>query len=115
MDAYHALMDMGLRVLSFAYKEIGTHEDTHMKPEEIENNMVFVGLIGLEDPPRPEVKEAISKCNEAGIRIIMITGDGSRTAVAIAREIKLIRGEPVVIEGADFVKMSDRELREKLT
>src|SRR4030066_2111596 len=71
MDSYHALMDMGLRVLSFAYKEIGTHEDTHMKPEEIENNMVFVGLIGLEDPPRPEVKEAISKCNEAGIRIIM--------------------------------------------
>ncbi|HLA00953.1 MAG TPA: cation-transporting P-type ATPase, partial [Thermodesulfovibrionales bacterium] len=67
MDSYHALMDMGLRVLSFAYKEIGTHEDTHMKPEEIENNMVFVGLIGLEDPPRPEVKEAISKCNEAGI------------------------------------------------
>ncbi len=115
MDAYHALMDMGLRVLSFAYKEIGTHEDTHMKPEEIENNMVFVGLIGLEDPPRPEVKEAISKCNEAGIKVIMITGDGSRTAIAIAREIGLTRGNPSVIEGHEFIRMSDVELREKLS
>src|SRR4030043_638006 len=115
MDAYHALMDMGLRVLSFAYKEIETHEDTHMKPEEIENNMVFVGLIGLEDPPRPEVKEAISKCNEAGIKVIMITGDGSRTAIAIAREIGLTRGNPSVIEGHEFIRMSDVELREKLS
>ena len=110
MDAYHALMDMGLRVLSFAYKEIGTHEDTHMKPEEIENNMVFVGLIGLEDPPRPEVKEAISKCREAGIRIIMITGDGSRTALAIAKEIGLVKGDPTIVEGNEFLQMSDDEL-----
>lgn len=110
MDAYHALMDMGLRVLSFAYKEIGTHEDTHMKPEEIENNMVFVGLIGLEDPPRPEVKEAISKCREAGIRIIMITGDGSRTALAIAKEIGLVKGDPTIVEGDEFLQMSDDEL-----
>jgi sodium/potassium-transporting ATPase subunit alpha len=114
MDAYHALMDMGLRVLSFAYKEIGAHEDTHMKPEEIENNMVFVGLIGLEDPPRPEVKEAISKCNEAGIRIIMITGDGSRTALAIAKEIGLVKGDPAIVEGNEFLQMSDDELRHVL-
>ena len=114
MDSYHALMDMGLRVLSFAYKEIGTHEDTHMKPEEIENNMVFVGLIGLEDPPRPEVKEAISKCNEAGIRIIMITGDGSRTALAIAKEIGLVKGDPAIVEGNEFLQMSDDELRHVL-
>jgi sodium/potassium-transporting ATPase subunit alpha len=86
-----------------------------MKPEEIENNMVFVGLIGLEDPPRPEVKEAISKCNEAGIKVIMITGDGSRTAIAIAREIGLTRGNPSVIEGHEFIRMSDVELREKLS
>src|SRR4030043_1212301 len=114
MDAYHALMDMGLRVLSVAYKEIGTHEDTHMKPEEIENNMVFVGLIGLEDPPRPEVKEAISRCREAGIRIIMITGDGSRTALAIAKEIGLVKGDPAIVEGNEFLQMSDNELRHVL-
>ena len=114
MDAYHALMDMGLRVLSFAYKEIENRNAEGMRPEEVENNMVFAGLIGLEDPPRPEVPEAIQKCNEAGIKIIMITGDGSRTAVAIAREIGLIKGNPALIEGHEFNLMSDEELREKL-
>lgn len=125
MDAYHALMDMGLRVLSFAYKEIGDtpppipppqggRAREGVGPEEVENNMVFAGLIGLEDPPRPEVPEAIQKCNEAGIKIIMITGDGSRTAVAIAREIGLIKGNPALIEGHEFNLMSDEELREKL-
>jgi len=127
--AYHQLMDMGLRVLAFAYKENKEHsaksegQEEHEKdisqnpipnPQSLEEDLVFLGLIGLEDPPRPEVPEAIRKCHEAGIKVIMITGDGSRTAVAIAREIALIKGEPVVIEGADFVKMSDKELREKL-
>ncbi len=126
-EAYHSLMDMGLRVLSFAYKEIENtpppilppqrereRDGWGARPEEVENNMVFAGLIGLEDPPRPEVPEAIQKCNEAGIKIIMITGDGSRTAVAIAREIGLIKGNPIVIEGHEFNLMSDGELREKL-
>src|SRR4030043_1222879 len=108
-DAYHSLMDMGLRVLSFAYKEIknpasrqegGVREG--VKPEGLEKDMVFAGFTGLEDPPRPEVPEAIRKCNEAGIKIIMITGDGSRTAVAIAREIGLVKGNPAVIEGHEF-------------
>ena len=76
--------------------------------------MVFAGFIGLEDPPRPEVPEALRKCREAGIRIIMITGDASRTAVAIAREIGLVSGEPVVVEGADFAKLSDAGLRNVL-
>ena len=113
-DACHAMMDMGLRVLSFAYKEIEKSTVAVMRPEEIEKSMIFAGLIGLEDPPRPEVPEAIMKCNEAGIKIIMITGDGSRTAVAIAREIGLIKGEPVVIEGHEFNQMGDQELRERL-
>ncbi len=114
IDIYHALTDMGLRVLSFAYKEIEKREDTGMRPEEIENNMIFAGLIGLEDPPRPEVPEAIIRCHEAGIKVVMITGDGSRTAVAIARQIRLIKENPVVIEGHEFNQMSDGELREKL-
>ncbi|MBI5582355.1 MAG: cation-transporting P-type ATPase, partial [Deltaproteobacteria bacterium] len=78
-------------------------------------DLVLVGLIGLEDPPRPEVPEAIRKCHEAGIKVIMITGDGSRTAVAIAREIGLVSGEPVVIAGPEFLKMDDGELRKKLS
>jgi len=120
INAYHDLMDIGLRVLSFAYKEIKTSPQGDnvwevLKNKEIERDMVFTGFIGLEDPPRPEVPEAIQKCGEAGIRIIMITGDGSRTAVAIAREIGLVQGNPTVIEGHMFNQMSDMELREKLT
>jgi sodium/potassium-transporting ATPase subunit alpha len=109
MDAYHSLMDKGLRVLSFAYSELQTLNS------EPEKDMSFVGLIGLEDPPRPEVPQAIRKCHEAGIKVIMITGDGGRTALAIAREIGLVKGNPVVIEGHEFVKISDRELRERLS
>ncbi len=111
-DACHSMMDMGLRVLAFAYKDAGISENPEI--DEVENNMTFAGLIGLEDPPRPEVKEAIEKCNEAGIKIIMITGDSSRTAVAISREIGLIKGNPIIIEGHEFNKMSDKELIEKL-
>ena len=108
-DAYHSLIDKGLRVLSFAYSELQNPDS------EPEKGMVFVGLIGIEDPPRPEVSEAIRKCHEAGIKIIMITGDASRTAVAIAKEISLVKGNPVVIEGHEFVRMSDKALRERLT
>jgi sodium/potassium-transporting ATPase subunit alpha len=115
MDTYYALMDMGLRVLSFAYKEMEGGAWEGVKSEDIEKDMVFTGLIGLEDPPRPEVPEAIRKCSEAGIKVIMITGDGSRTAVAIAREIGLVRGNPAIIEGREFIRMSDEELRVKLS
>ncbi|MEW6740950.1 MAG: cation-transporting P-type ATPase [Nitrospirota bacterium] len=112
IDAHHSLMDSGLRVLTFAYREM---KESDIGSENIENDMVFTGLIGIEDPPRPEVTDAIRKCHEAGIKVIMITGDGSRTALAIAREIGLVKSNPVVIEGHDFVRMSDRELREKLS
>lgn len=109
MSAYHTLMDSGLRVLAFAYKEI-----TETDMEDIERDMVFTGLIGLEDPPRLEVPSAIEKCRQAGIKVIMITGDASRTALAIGKEISLIKDNPTVIEGPEFVRMSDKELSDKL-
>ena len=112
-DLFHRLMDKGLRVLAFARREVPAGEDVSGR-ESAERDMVFGGFIGLEDPPRPEVPEALRKCREAGIRIIMITGDASRTAVAIAREIGLVSGEPVVIEGADFNRLSDGDLRSVL-
>ncbi|MEK7267211.1 MAG: cation-transporting P-type ATPase, partial [Nitrospirota bacterium] len=119
-DEYHSMMDKGLRVLAFAYKEIDDSYKLKVKSEKLENpelesDMVFAGLVGLEDPPRPEVPDAIRKCHEAGIKVIMITGDASRTAVAIAKEIGLVKGNPVVIEGNEFIRMSDKELRGKLS
>jgi len=110
VSLFHSMMDEGLRVLAFAYKEVKTDEEI-IRMDDAEKDMIFLGLIGLEDPPRPEVPDAIKKCREAGIRIIMITGDGSRTALAIAREIGLVKGEPAIVEGGDFLKMSDEQLR----
>lgn len=109
---YHSMMDEGLRVLAFGYREVP--DELIISKEDAEKELVLTGMIGLEDPPRPEVAEAISKCREAGIRVIMITGDSSGTALAIAREIGLVTSEPAVVEGGDFVKMSDGELRSVL-
>ncbi|OPY10649.1 MAG: Calcium-transporting ATPase 1 [Syntrophus sp. PtaB.Bin138] len=114
LDAYGSLMDHGLRVLAFAYRK-NPSDLLPPDPSSLEEDLVLAGLVGLEDPPRPEVPEAIGKCHEAGIKVIMITGDGSRTAVAIAREIGLVKGDPLVIEGPEFLEMDDRELREKLS
>jgi sodium/potassium-transporting ATPase subunit alpha len=114
VSLYHSMTGEGLRVLAFAYKEVKNGEKT-MRMEDAEKEMVFLGLIGLEDPPRPEVPEAIRKCREAGIRIIMITGDGSRTALAIAKEIGLVKGDPAIVEGDEFLQMSDDELRHILS
>jgi sodium/potassium-transporting ATPase subunit alpha len=110
VSLYHSMMEEGLRVLAFSYREIKSGEES-ISMEDAEKDMVFLGLIGLEDPPRPEVPEAIKKCREAGIRIIMITGDGSKTALAIAREIGLVKATPTIVEGNEFLKMSDDELR----
>lgn len=143
MQAYHSMMDAGLRVIAFAYKELrvkseelrerkeedakmGTWENERTKNlnfstsqalnfEIFEKDLIFVGLMGLEDPPRPEVPDAINKCTEAGIKVIMITGDAGRTAVSIAKQISLVKGDPVVIEGREMRGMSDDNLREKLS
>jgi sodium/potassium-transporting ATPase subunit alpha len=113
IELYHSLMDEGLRVLAFAYREIKSDEVIAGR-EDAERDLIFMGFMGLEDPPRPEVAGAIQRCREAGIRIIMITGDGSRTALAIAKEIGLIKEKAIIVEGAEFLKMSEPELREVL-
>jgi magnesium-transporting ATPase (P-type) len=109
--SYHSMMDEGLRVIAFAFKKLEVWGDD-LNPE---NDLIFVGLMGLEDPPRPEVPDAIKKCREAGIKVIMITGDASRTAVAIAKQIGLIKDNPTVIEGIKVDSMSDVSLREILS
>lgn len=113
LAAYHALMDEGLRVLAFAFRELDT-TPAESAEEQWERHLVFAGLVGLEDPPRPEVAEAIRRCRQAGIRVIMITGDAGRTALAVAREIGLSEPNPAVIEGPELQSISDRDLKARL-
>ncbi len=116
MQAYHSLMDEGLRVIAFAFACRDDKVLLIKSPSDllVESGLTFVGLMGLEDPPRPEVPDAIKKCREAGIKVVMITGDASRTAIAIAKQIGLVRGNPTVIEGMKIDSMSDNSLREVL-
>ncbi|MBQ3870575.1 MAG: calcium-translocating P-type ATPase, PMCA-type [Clostridia bacterium] len=109
-----SMADGALRVLACAYKDLdGLPADT--SPEKIENDLIFIGLYGMIDPVRPEVKASIAECREAGIRPIMITGDHIRTAVAIAKELTIIKDESEAITGAQLDKISDEEFSEEVT
>jgi sodium/potassium-transporting ATPase subunit alpha len=104
--AQEGMADRGLRVLALAYKALSSEEDP------AEHALILCGLIGLEDPPRPEVPPAIARCHTAGIKVIMVTGDHPHTAVAIAREIGLVRGlQPEVLLGEVLPRMSPAQLQ----
>lgn len=104
--AQEEMAGQGLRVLAFAYRSLPLDK----KPDE--QDMVLSGLIGLQDPPRAEVPEAIARCHTAGIKVIMVTGDHPHTAVAIGREIGLVRSEdPVVVRGEALRRMSPAQLQ----
>ena len=114
-QAYHSMMDEGLRVMAFALSDKkGVVTDRPASDLSVESELTLVGLIGLEDPPRPEVQGALKKCHGAGIKVIMITGDASRTAIAIARQIGLVEGNPVVVDGYSMDSMKDETLREAI-
>ncbi|MBQ9720592.1 MAG: cation-translocating P-type ATPase, partial [Oscillospiraceae bacterium] len=107
------MADKALRVLAVALK---THAQApaDFAPEALENELVFVGLTGMIDPVRPEVKAAIEECREAGIVPVMITGDHKDTAVAIGKELGIITDESQAIMGAELDKFSDEELKEEV-
>ena len=98
----------GLRVLAFAYKSVP--EGTALSIED-ENDMTFLGLIAMMDPPREESKDAVAECIKAGIKPIMITGDHKVTAAAIAKRIGILKDESEACEGAVIENMSDEELQ----
>lgn len=98
-----------LRVLAIGYKIIKEVPDV-LSSEELEHNLVFVGLLGMIDPPRPEAKKAVATCKKAGIKPIMITGDHVITASAIAREIGILGQNDIAITGSQLDAMSDEEL-----
>ena len=102
-----------LRVLACAYKEID-HKPTKEEMETIENNLTFVGLVGMIDPPREEAKVAVEKCKEAGIKTVMITGDHKITATAIAKKLGILEKEEEAITGLELEKMSDEMLEKNV-
>ena len=109
LEAQQTLADAGLRVLAFAYRRL---ESAALPKEE---QMVLSGLVGLYDPPRPEVYEAIARCRTAGIKVVMVTGDHPHTALAIAREIGLVQGDnPRVILGDSLRRMTRAQLQTAL-
>jgi Ca2+-transporting ATPase len=102
-----------LRVLAVARRAVGSN---HPPVDECERDLVFLGLIGMLDPPRPEVVEAVRRCRGAGIRVIMVTGDYGLTAEAIARKVGIVTGErPRVVSGSDLEETNDDQLRALLS
>jgi calcium-translocating P-type ATPase len=98
----------GLRVLALAWRPVSSLEHH----EALEQNLILVGLVGFRDPPRPEVPAAVRTCREAGIRVIMVTGDHPHTAAAIAREVGLVHtAQAVVITGEQLRRLTDAELQ----
>jgi Ca2+-transporting ATPase len=100
------LANDALRILGVAYKELANH--TNGDEEVIEDGLVFIGLVGMIDPPREEAKQANQKCQEAGIRTVMITGDHKLTAVAIAKELGMLKSA-AVLTGSELDNISDEE------
>ena len=102
-----------LRVLAMAYKELD-HEPTDEEMKTIESDLIFVGMVGMIDPPREEVKAAVAKCKTAGIKTVMITGDHKITAVAIAKALGILENENEAITGAELEEMSDEALTKNI-
>ena len=113
LEVANGMAGSALRVLAFAYQEVAS-TSTSFSPEALEQDLIFAGLVGIMDPPRPEVAEALRRCHDAGIRVLMITGDHRLTAMAIGREIGLISGEAPILAGEEMEQLSNGELAEVL-
>ena len=102
-----------LRVLAMAYKEID-HLPTEEEMKNIEGELIYIGMVGMIDPPRPEAKVAVEKCISAGIKPIMITGDHKITAIAIAKALGILKDEKEAITGKELQNMTDEELTKNI-
>ena len=102
-----------LRVIAVAYKDLDTLP-SKIDSQNIENNLTFVGLIGMIDPPREGVKEAVQVCKNSGIKTVMITGDHLETAKAIAKDLGILEHKDMAITGQELDKMSQNQLEKKI-
>jgi calcium-translocating P-type ATPase len=108
-SAFEGYAARGMRVLGFAERRVDGRSAAEDRPV-AESNLTFVGLMALEDPPRPEVAEAVARCKRAGIRTIVVTGDHGLTAAAIARQVGIVTGQATIKTGAEIDRMSEHEL-----
>ena len=113
LDANNQMADKALRVLGVAYKIVDTLP-TELTPVNVETGLTFLGLVGMIDPARPEVKDAIAIASTAGIRTIMITGDHVSTAKAIAKQLNILREGDIALSSAELKLLSDEELFENI-
>jgi len=111
LDANEDFGRQALRVLGAAYKPL---QSVPVSSGGLEEDLIFVGLAGMMDPPRPEAAEAVALCRQAGIKPVMITGDHKVTAVAIARELGILEEGSKAITGAELAAMSDEELADSI-
>ena len=107
LEANNNLAKDALRVLGMAYKD----SDSEVN-ESLESNLIYIGMVGMIDPPRPEVKSAIEKCKTAGIKTVMITGDHKITAIAIAKALGILEDESEATTGPEVEKMTQEELED---
>ena len=104
---------LALRVLGFAYKELD-HMPSKEEMQHIEKDLIFSGMVGMIDPPREEAKKAVAKCKTAGIKVVMITGDHKTTAIAIARELGILKNDDEAITGKELEAMSQEDLEKNI-
>jgi Ca2+-transporting ATPase len=117
LDANKLLAEEALRVLAIAERSLtnpGFEKGTAVSDNEIEKELIFLGLIGLQDPPRAEAKEAVAKCKRAGIKVVMITGDHPDTARAIGYELGILGKGDEVLVGNELDRLDDKALTERV-
>jgi Ca2+-transporting ATPase len=107
LQTNQSMASEALRVLAVAYKILSPGQD--ISEEKLQNSLCFIGLEGMIDPPREEVKQAIQECNQAGVKTTMITGDHKLTAMAVAKEIDLFKSNALVLTGSELDELSDSE------
>lgn len=112
-EQFEAFAKEGLRVIGFGAKI--EHHSKHLTRTHLERHLHFLGFLGLYDPPRKEVKDAVQKAQKAGINVVMVTGDNELTAITIAREIGIVEKQDDVVTGEQLRSFTDEELAEILT
>ncbi|MFA6186651.1 MAG: HAD-IC family P-type ATPase [Phycisphaerae bacterium] len=106
----------GLRILGLAYCPFEAGKLSDAAVQIVEKDLIFIGVTGMYDPPRPEVKDAVAVCRKAGIRVVMITGDYQITALSIAKQVGIVSSDnPEVITGTELAGLTDEQLKDRLT